>query len=203
MIRVQTGDAGRCERGAQLLEFAFVLPLLLVIVAGVMDFAQSWNLRQILANAAREGARQGSSQPLMDLTTTDPTSIQVICQQVGNYLANANVSTTFMNGTSANPTAGCSSPTAVPNPDGTSVPVAWTYYSSGTYGLKIERAVSVPVTVGLVTNNVLSTRVTLNYPYSWAFGFNRIIGMFGAGAASVYPSTISIQVNSLMADLAG
>ncbi|HEV2387655.1 MAG TPA: TadE/TadG family type IV pilus assembly protein [Candidatus Acidoferrales bacterium] len=188
------------ERGAQLLEFALILPLLLVLVAGVMDFAQSWNLRQMLANAAREGARLGSSQPLLDLTTTNPESIQDICQQVADYLSNAGISTAFMNGRSTDPTAGCSSPATIANPNGALAPLAWTYYSTGTYGLKIERTIAVSMTVSGVTTNVISTRVTLKYPYTWSFGFNRIIAMFGPGAASAYPSPIPIRVNSLMAN---
>ena len=45
-----------CE-GAQLLEFALVLPLLVVLVIGVSDFGGAYTLKDKLANAAREGAR--------------------------------------------------------------------------------------------------------------------------------------------------
>ena len=195
----------RRERGAQLLELALVLPLLLVLVAGGVDFARAWNIRQILVNSARDGARLGASQSLKDLNTTNPQSIQDICQDVAAYLAQAHVDTTFMNGTTGNPAAGCSSPTAIANTTSTAsnpVPLGWTYYSSGTYGLKIERTLQIAVTSGGTTTNVGTTRVTLNYPYNWAMGFDHILNLMSSGAGSGYGGPISIQVYSTMANIA-
>jgi Flp pilus assembly protein TadG len=45
------------EHGAELIEFAFVLPLLLAIVAGIVDFGFMFERHLVLQNAAREGAR--------------------------------------------------------------------------------------------------------------------------------------------------
>jgi Flp pilus assembly protein TadG len=189
----------RRERGAELLELALSLPILLVLAAGVMDFANAWNVRQVLANAAREGARLGATQPMLDLNTTDPGTIQSICEDVADYLSQANVSTAFMNGTNTNPAAGCATPTAIPD-SGSSltnpVPLGWTYYSSGTYGMEIQRTVPVDSS----SENVSSTEVTLNFPFSWPFGFNRVINLFTKGSGSGYPNTISIQVSSTMAN---
>lgn len=50
----------RGERGAELIEFAFVLPLLLLVVAGIIDFGFLFKDYEVLTNAAREGARLGS-----------------------------------------------------------------------------------------------------------------------------------------------
>jgi Flp pilus assembly protein TadG len=201
---MKTRDTNRkrsWERGSEILELALTLPFLLVLAAGVIDFANAWYVRQILANAAREGARLGSTQPMLDLNTTDPGTIQKVCQDVADYLAQAGLSTTFMNGTSTSPTAGCASPTTIANTSSSlsdPVPLGWTYYSSGTYGLEIQRTVLVTSTGG--SGSVSSTDVTLNYPFSWPFGFNHIINLFGAGAGSSYPSQISITVNSTMAN---
>ena len=71
---------------AELLEFALLLPILLVMVVGLMDFATAYNIKQKLANAAREGARMGSSQPVSDLDTSDPASIDAIKDDVVTYL---------------------------------------------------------------------------------------------------------------------
>lgn len=47
----------RCERGAQLVEFALVLPLLLLVVLAIADFGFLFHRYEVLTNAAREGAR--------------------------------------------------------------------------------------------------------------------------------------------------
>jgi Flp pilus assembly protein TadG len=48
---------GQSERGAELIEFAFVLPLLLMVCIGVIDFGFLFRDYEVLTNAAREGAR--------------------------------------------------------------------------------------------------------------------------------------------------
>jgi Flp pilus assembly protein TadG len=49
----------RSERGAELIEMAFVLPLLLLIVVGIIDFGFLFRELSVVTNAAREGARAG------------------------------------------------------------------------------------------------------------------------------------------------
>ena len=48
---------GRSERGAELIELALVLPILLLMFAAIMDFALMFQRYLVLSNAAREGAR--------------------------------------------------------------------------------------------------------------------------------------------------
>jgi Flp pilus assembly protein TadG len=45
------------ERGAELIEFALVLPLLLLVVLGIVDFGFLFQRLEVVTNAAREGAR--------------------------------------------------------------------------------------------------------------------------------------------------
>lgn len=45
------------DRGAQAVEFALVLPLLLVLVFGIIDFGRALNAQISLNQAAREGVR--------------------------------------------------------------------------------------------------------------------------------------------------
>ena len=54
-----TGRPGllRCEKGAQLVEFALVLPMLLLVVLGIAEFGFMFQRYEVLTNAAREGAR--------------------------------------------------------------------------------------------------------------------------------------------------
>ena len=47
----------RSERGAELIEFALAVPLLLFIIMGLVDFGFLFQRFQVVTNAAREGAR--------------------------------------------------------------------------------------------------------------------------------------------------
>jgi Flp pilus assembly protein TadG len=59
----------RDDRGAAAVELAIVLPLLLVILFGIIDFGRMLNTQIALTQAAREGVRG-----LALGTSTDPTS---------------------------------------------------------------------------------------------------------------------------------
>ncbi len=50
----------RAERGAVAVEFAIILPILVLLVFGIMDFGHAWYIKQIVSNASREGARYGA-----------------------------------------------------------------------------------------------------------------------------------------------
>ncbi|MEJ2218196.1 MAG: TadE/TadG family type IV pilus assembly protein [Gemmatimonadota bacterium] len=47
----------RREDGQALVEFALILPVLLLLIVGLAEFARAWNTRQVLTDAAREGLR--------------------------------------------------------------------------------------------------------------------------------------------------
>jgi hypothetical protein len=49
--------SGGCRSGQALVEFVLVLPILLLLVFGLMDFARAWSAHHSIADAAREGAR--------------------------------------------------------------------------------------------------------------------------------------------------
>lgn len=49
----------RGERGQDLIEFALLLPLLLFLVLGIIDFSLVFFSYNTISNAAREGARYG------------------------------------------------------------------------------------------------------------------------------------------------
>ncbi len=56
------------ERGAALLEFALVLPVLLALLVGIVTSGAALNRSNSLNNAARESARFGATLPADDLT---------------------------------------------------------------------------------------------------------------------------------------
>jgi Flp pilus assembly protein TadG len=47
----------RNERGASAVEFAFIVPLLLILVLGIVEFAHAFQVQGTLSAAAREGVR--------------------------------------------------------------------------------------------------------------------------------------------------
>ena len=54
----RTNGASRTsERGQALAEFALVLPLVLLFIAGIVEMGRAWNIKQVVTDAAREGAR--------------------------------------------------------------------------------------------------------------------------------------------------
>ena len=67
----------RDERGQALIELALSLVLLLLLVAGVVDFGRLFNNYIIITNASREGARYASHFPLVD----DEPGIKAATQQ--------------------------------------------------------------------------------------------------------------------------
>jgi Flp pilus assembly protein TadG len=57
MAPINAPDRVHGERGAALVEFALALPLLLVVIAGIVDFGFAFQRQEVITNAAREGAR--------------------------------------------------------------------------------------------------------------------------------------------------
>ncbi len=69
--------------GSQLVEFALLLPMLLILVFGIIDFSVALYDKAVLTNASREGARAGV------ITTVPPPSNADITAVVTNYCSNA------------------------------------------------------------------------------------------------------------------
>jgi hypothetical protein len=55
-----SGGKSAGSEGASAVEFALILPLLILLVVGVFEFGLAWYRTQNLASAAREGARLAS-----------------------------------------------------------------------------------------------------------------------------------------------
>lgn len=64
----------RTERGAAMVEFAILLPLLLLVIAGIVDLGRAFFTEVALTNAAREGARAAA------ISTATPADVQVRAQ---------------------------------------------------------------------------------------------------------------------------
>lgn len=68
------------QKGAALVEFAIVLPLLLALVFGIIEFGFLFYNKAMITNASREGARVGI---LYDFPNRTPAS--AITSQVNSY----------------------------------------------------------------------------------------------------------------------
>jgi len=77
LIRLLLHRTRRDDSGAEIIEFAFVVPLLLLVVVGIMDFGFMFQRYEVVTNAAREGARIASLPGYVEADVT---------QRVQDYL---------------------------------------------------------------------------------------------------------------------
>jgi len=89
--------AVRSERGQALIEFAFVLPVLLVFMLTVLDFGLALDRREVIQHAVREGTRQ-SAVGLDDLAVID-----VVVEQSQGVLEAADVTVCYVDGVGGAP----------------------------------------------------------------------------------------------------
>lgn len=64
-------NGGRSDRGAAAVEFGLLLPLILLIVLGIIDFGGMLHAQVTLTQAAREGARVAALQQTPDEAEID------------------------------------------------------------------------------------------------------------------------------------
>jgi Flp pilus assembly protein TadG len=101
----------RNQKGAAMVEFALVLPLLLLIVFGIIEFSLVMYDKAVITNASREGARAGIVLASPKATTAQIQ--QVVANYCNNYLISlgssantcpaANVNVTGAQGTFGTP----------------------------------------------------------------------------------------------------
>ena len=67
------------ERGAVLVEFAFVLPVLMMILVGMYTGGLGWNRKLAVTNGVREGSRFGATLSVATSTCSSGTAGTVDC----------------------------------------------------------------------------------------------------------------------------
>jgi Flp pilus assembly protein TadG len=70
------------ERGAAAVEFALVVPVLLMLLMGIVEFSKAYNAQATLSAAAREAARTMA-------LANDPTQARAIAQTAAGSLGSA------------------------------------------------------------------------------------------------------------------
>lgn len=73
------------DDGQALVEFALIMPFLLLFIVGIVEFGRAWNEHEVLTDATREGARKAA---VYDPAITKADIEQVILDR----LASANMS---------------------------------------------------------------------------------------------------------------
>ena len=98
-----------------MVELALALPLLLLVLVGIFEFARAYSIKQSLVNAAREGARAAVVQNPIDVT--------IVESAVRNYLTSNNIAEDSINITAADQTGAAKALGAVNTGDAISVAV--------------------------------------------------------------------------------
>lgn len=78
----------RSDRGAAMVEFAIIAPLLLLLVFGIIEFGRAYNAQNTLTHAAREGAREYA-------ITQDAASAEVVAKNAATSLNKSLITATL------------------------------------------------------------------------------------------------------------
>jgi Flp pilus assembly protein TadG len=174
----------RDDHGSQIMEFALVLPLLVVFVTAIYDFGQAFNVKEKLNFSVKDGARFGAAQPTNDLTQDIPISVTAI-----RDLVDADLTAAGINDCGLGPIQQTST-------------LAWiatgSCSESSTLTLTINR--------GFVFNSgtqgtpeplkIIATHVDISYPYQWHFaGVIKLIAPNSTAAGTTQIETDAIAAN--------
>jgi Flp pilus assembly protein TadG len=173
------------SEGAQLVEFAVTLPVLVVLFVAIHDFGQALNLKQKLTGATREGVRFAASQSTMDFskTSTPPLSVLASRDVVDAYLLTEKVNDCGLATTS---------PTPTPNT------WTWTFTTPSCGGGPLVLTVNRGFTYSSPANGgttVEATQLTMTYPYSWQFRTVLQLLVPGSSYTTTIIGTEAVQQN--------
>jgi Flp pilus assembly protein TadG len=146
------------EHGAELVELAFILPFFLVMIIGIVDFGGAWAARDQIAGAAQSAVRV-SVNNFNDTTNPqcggNPCTVQAAVNGVVTSLTNAGLPTCGMDPANIAAAGGA---------------FAWNDTAScgngGTFTITVARAVPEVDTSSGTNTTVLTTQVTVSYPYT-------------------------------------
>ncbi len=196
-------NATRDIRGAALLEFAVVLPLLVVFVVGIFDFSGAFGQKQKIEQAAQEGAIIAGAQPMTDMVggsaavPTNPQSLLPVVTAIFNSLAGS--------GTLPAANQGSCQMTPPPVPTQPVGGLSWTYTISGCAGA-LPGSLVITINRGCVCGTCgpacpagppisVSTMVTVQYPYNWRF--NSVIQLLFPGSSGYLATTQIIESSTV------
>jgi hypothetical protein len=169
-------------KGSALIEFAIVLPLLVVFIVGIYDFSGAFNQKQKISHAAQEGANLAGAQAMTDMDPSSgappPDSLQPVLEVIFNSLSANHVLPpgSFADCTVAPPM----------HPPGT---LNWQYSITGCSPDLLTITIDRGVLGDPGPPASIRTTVKVSYPYHWRF--NRVIQILVPGA--VYADTTDLN----------
>ena len=125
------------NRGQSLAEIAIALPILLVLLIGLVEMARAWNARQVMTNAAREGARQA--------VVVGPWTEADVITTVESYMSDANLDPSLWTITVTGMGSGIGQPTTV------SVSYDYSFVVLGPVVDLLEASATIPGTITMTT----------------------------------------------------
>jgi len=173
-------------RGAQLVEFAITLPLLVVFVVGIFDFSGAFTLKQKLTNISRDAARAAAADPATDIakpSSTVPASVDDAYQLILRYLTVNNINTCGITEAPSGSGPGVMFTFAAPStsaPCGLTIIINRGYYLPSGTALQVAPTSCQPLPATSGVTQVVATCVTIQYSYAWRFG--RVASLLGSAA---------------------
>ena len=170
--------------GAQLVEFAVTLPLLVVFVVGIFDFSGAFTLKQKLTNISRDAARTAAADPATDIAkpnATVPASVDDAYQVIQRYLTVNNISTCGITETPSGSGPGVTYTFAAPStsaPCGLTIIINRGYYIPAGTAMQVAPITCQPVQATSGVTQVVATCVSIQYSYQWRFG--RVASLLGS-----------------------
>ena len=168
-------------RGAQIVEFAVALPLLVVFVVGIFDFSGAFTLKQKLTNISRDAARLAAADAATDILkprSTVPASVDDSYQAILRYFIVNNLNNCGITEASTG-----TAPTWIFTSPSGSLPCSLTitinrgYYLPAAAATQIAPADCQPATG--TGPQVVATCVNIQYSYHWHFG--KVANLLGPG----------------------
>ena len=133
------------RKGQAAVELALVLPVVLLLVVGMLEFARAWNLHQSITDAVREGARRAL------VADTPPAPVDSVYAPMWRYLEQAGYDPTYAAMGVCN--------VATPNCESTSRPAAQSDYKKS--GERITVVLSIPFRIFILGNRPIMMKSSL------------------------------------------
>lgn len=194
---------GGGEGGAQLVEFAVSLPLLVLFVVGIFDFSGAFTLKQKLTNIARDAARVAASDPANDLrfpsgSVPAPVSVRDAFQHIDLYLLANNLNDCAVGYSGSSGLTWTFRGTTNCPPGGLLITINRGYYFAPSLATQPANVTCQPPALGggPTQTTVIGTCVSIQYAYQWRFGFvASLVGASGTLPTSITATAVAMNEN--------